>query len=51
MSLAGLGFGLAGLILGVMARREIRDSGGRLRGSGLALFAILALPAWQWGWC
>ncbi len=34
------GMALAGLILGIMARREIRDSQGRLRGVGLALFAI-----------
>jgi hypothetical protein len=38
------GLALAGMIIGGMARREIRDSQGRLRGAGLALFAMLALP-------
>jgi tRNA A-37 threonylcarbamoyl transferase component Bud32 len=38
-------FGFAGVLLGVMARREIRDSGGALRGAGLAAFAVWVLPA------
>jgi tRNA A-37 threonylcarbamoyl transferase component Bud32 len=43
-AVASAGFGLAGLILGLMARSEIRDSGDRLRGKGLATFAVWALP-------
>jgi tRNA A-37 threonylcarbamoyl transferase component Bud32 len=35
--------GVTGFILGLMARREIRDSQGALRGKGLALFAL-----WTW---
>jgi tRNA A-37 threonylcarbamoyl transferase component Bud32 len=45
LAVAALGTGLAGFLLGLSARGEIRQSGGTLGGKGLAAFAIWAWPA------
>lgn len=44
--LSGLvfGFGLGGTVVGLVSLHEIRNSGGRLAGGGMAMFGVLALP-------
>lgn len=43
-SLIVFGLGIGGNVLGLVSLHEIRKSGGRLAGGGLAMFAVLALP-------